>query len=752
MMSLIHILNNYHDPFPQLTGRGGLHFHPSRQIVGGMLRIEDNKKSIKDDVIDLAIDVLSHQSQPKNITDTSEDEELKKKLGEVEENIKMQVEDKDALPSPYLTLSEIKKIKKSEYNKLNKPELKMLCDKLKIDSNGTKPELISRITNRIEESQKKSPSELYEENIKGEKEIKEVEEGIDDELSVKEMKFIENKQLHTLEFRRRLVDLLKQYSTYVTAINRLLELFDPKKNPTTEAIEGIKKQIEGSKKHIPLIKKALKASIGKRQEFIKNNIEKSGEMAIKILKILVFKAKKLIEIAQEVLKVKEPNTEELTRQSKKILELFTDVAIDVIKGKKETKEKGKDEMQKKLKKRQEEKTEAEPEIQKEQEEQEKKVKIKKSQLATADLESELLQQQFEEQELKKKQEEGQLLSKFQHLKGEEPEKLYDKAIAYYNGHGTLGHYKGVMEKYLDTLKEKPETEYIEPVEYYELGSIYAGKKKPTKKELEAEEAEFKRLRELAKIEEAGSSPAQFAHDIKVWCDQRRLNDNTGRVNGDGKALEVYFTKNEFGIKTLKYVAQENSEIKNVDVKGTTNIPDCITKYGQLRDSCVFDLFNESCIFEIKYRAKNGDGYFSINYNDPKLKYIPLTATKIEGNDWFTPIWKKDPKGNFKIINVNCEYKPPIESPESPKVDCLVYKNNNFRDLYAIFLLEDGLYKYDISNDVTDDESEYKRGLKNILVKKVSEKTFTFLRTRYNRGKNYENKNEYQIPKSKFIKI
>lgn len=37
MKNLIHILNNYHDPFPHMQGRGGLQFHPSRRIIGGML-------------------------------------------------------------------------------------------------------------------------------------------------------------------------------------------------------------------------------------------------------------------------------------------------------------------------------------------------------------------------------------------------------------------------------------------------------------------------------------------------------------------------------------------------------------------------------------------------------------------------------------------------------------------------------------------------------------------------------------------
>ena len=37
MKNLIHILNNYHDPFPHIQGRGGLQFHPYRRIMGGML-------------------------------------------------------------------------------------------------------------------------------------------------------------------------------------------------------------------------------------------------------------------------------------------------------------------------------------------------------------------------------------------------------------------------------------------------------------------------------------------------------------------------------------------------------------------------------------------------------------------------------------------------------------------------------------------------------------------------------------------
>jgi hypothetical protein len=35
MMSMLHILNTHRNPFPHLKGQGGLHYHPSRNMIGG---------------------------------------------------------------------------------------------------------------------------------------------------------------------------------------------------------------------------------------------------------------------------------------------------------------------------------------------------------------------------------------------------------------------------------------------------------------------------------------------------------------------------------------------------------------------------------------------------------------------------------------------------------------------------------------------------------------------------------------------
>jgi hypothetical protein len=77
--------------------------------------------------------------------------------------------------------------------------------------------------------------------------------------------------------------------------------------------------------------------------------------------------------------------------------------------------------------------------------------------------------------------------------------------------------------------------------------------------------------------------------------------NMSRLGGDGKAFESFLTDTEEGQNLLHFIADDNSEILNTDKKGNTNIPDCMTIYGELRESFTYDLLCAFCIFEIKFR-------------------------------------------------------------------------------------------------------------------------------------------------------
>lgn len=76
MKNLIHILNNYHDPFPHIQGRGGLQFHPSRRIIGGMLGGAEETSIIPAETSETAITSTNH---PRFLND-SDDEDANEQI------------------------------------------------------------------------------------------------------------------------------------------------------------------------------------------------------------------------------------------------------------------------------------------------------------------------------------------------------------------------------------------------------------------------------------------------------------------------------------------------------------------------------------------------------------------------------------------------------------------------------------------------------------------------------------------------
>lgn len=143
-MSLIHILNNYHDPFPHLKGRGGLQFHPSRHIIGGALKNELAIKEVKD-----MLTQMESLPIPEHIDTT-----------DVEQSMKT-VEDTQLQPvsepeKKYLNDTEIKEIKLSQYK--NKSQLTSLCESMKLPTDGTNKDMIDRIKKRMEQANEKPKS------------------------------------------------------------------------------------------------------------------------------------------------------------------------------------------------------------------------------------------------------------------------------------------------------------------------------------------------------------------------------------------------------------------------------------------------------------------------------------------------------------------------------------------------------------------------------------------------------------------
>jgi hypothetical protein len=157
MMSLIHILNNYHDPFPHLKGRGGLQFHPSRRIIGGALSNQLAQQQVTD-----MIAQIKETELPEKIDYPDVDDYIEKI-----EN-KLQASEPEPEPEQYLTNEEIKDIKISKYN--NKDKLAKLAKSMKLPTDGTNNEIKERIKKRIEKANEK-PVEKEKPKKKEEKEV-----------------------------------------------------------------------------------------------------------------------------------------------------------------------------------------------------------------------------------------------------------------------------------------------------------------------------------------------------------------------------------------------------------------------------------------------------------------------------------------------------------------------------------------------------------------------------------------------------
>jgi hypothetical protein len=149
MMSLIHILNNYHDPFPHLKGRGGLQFHPSRRIIGGALSNQLAQQQITDMIAQIKETEFPEKLDYPNVDDYIEKIENK-----------LQASEPEPEPEQYLTNEEIKDNKISKYN--NKDKLEKLAKSMKLPIDGTNKEIKERIKERIEKANEKPVEKVVE--------------------------------------------------------------------------------------------------------------------------------------------------------------------------------------------------------------------------------------------------------------------------------------------------------------------------------------------------------------------------------------------------------------------------------------------------------------------------------------------------------------------------------------------------------------------------------------------------------------
>jgi hypothetical protein len=207
------------------------------------------------------------------------------------------------------------------------------------------------------------------------------------------------------------------------------------------------------------------------------------------------------------------------------------------------------------------------------------------------------------------------------------------------------------------------------------------------------------------------------------------------ITGDGKNFLYIITDSISEI----YPTDLSPNIADGIVVGKDSLGRPLT----LRQSCVIDAFNDVACFEFKARIKK-KGDESLSYKS--VSHIGLTTTKLSQNVSFKLLFSKE-GGKFKISNVEITDERNIIKGKF--VDQL-FTNDVSKDYYGIFMLKEGVYYYDILDDMTDDPKLFKDGIKNILVKNILG-TYQFQACNYNIEKGQMGL-EYQIPKEKFHPI
>ncbi len=254
-MSLIHILNNYHNPFPHLKGRGGLHFHPSRRIIGGMLGRGDR------DIVPISKGSLSLP------VETIE-------LKEEEEEI--------STPEPYedTTITQgdedIEFKKNGELyaiTKYNATKLQKACKIRGLSTEGTRQELWDRLDNFIKKpivkSDEKSKGKSKKE-IDTEKKAKEKEIELKKEYKLQDIGYSVNlqKKITALEI---IYTEMKKHKE-LTSVDKPIEMLNRDEKYLNEIESLNKSAIKGNHyvKTIPLINEYRKLI-----EKVRAKIEKS---------------------------------------------------------------------------------------------------------------------------------------------------------------------------------------------------------------------------------------------------------------------------------------------------------------------------------------------------------------------------------------------------------------------------------------------------------------------------------------------
>jgi hypothetical protein len=216
------------------------------------------------------------------------------------------------------------------------------------------------------------------------------------------------------------------------------------------------------------------------------------------------------------------------------------------------------------------------------------------------------------------------------------------------------------KKEAEQAKQAAEVEPVEPT----ISKAKAKKSKAAKKS--EEDKEFETIKNYA---------------------QDRIERINPDYTGNGKVLETFFT--ELGEPIIQYITRDRSKIHDNELND--RIPDEMVmydngEYGSLRKAVTIDLYNDNNAIEIKNYKQ-----YDKNKNDIEEPNIPLQLSKYEGTKYFIPLYLENGK-LYNIQLIRYDEKTNAEISRS----FILPNNPEGRNLFTVYRLADGLYKFDPS--------------------------------------------------------
>ena len=781
-MSLIHILNNYHDPFPHLIGRGGLHFHPSRRIIGGMLGRGDR------DIVPISKGALSLPKQQAS-EQAEEDEDIQLIQ---EETSSQQASEPDVI-------QDIVFKQNGDLYSLRDPRNNNLANACKIrglSSEGTRRELWERMDKFIKKLVEKHV-EKPKEKIKKKDEEKEAKELV--KAKANEKKVLDNLEENINVIKTKLKREKAEMNANLMSTSELKDIENLKKSVESRletAFKSLPDIVAKSNKLLDLIKKLEDIHAQKEEnmnlsddddedndesitKFVLDGYEpKLKELETKAINDQKFEKIDILNLQQVKDYLNEAKSITLIKgyEFPKYLNALEtllnqiDNINEILKNNK--KNKIKNEEDKKLK-----------EIEsKSKQVQENAERLKKEAVILENLrlakEAKRAKQQAIENE---KQRLVGIIDAFEKrfAKASDKDDKYETRLANAKDElqrtGKLDKYEGILQEYTlmkDTEKAEAEAEAEAKAEA-DAKAEAESKKISSKVDMNfiknfiahfnSKKTRNTKVKAYYDFYDSKDHPeGPNAETLKALVlkrdelldkfdkEQAIKNKNKAPTNAQvkksisdiglpqGMSFEVYMTNYENGRKIIRLITGSDSEatLTNNSPRIANGI---ICDNGRsLKDNCVIDGSNGDACLEFKARM-------NIKFLELKdTATIGLTTTKLGSNLSFNLMFDKV-GSKWKVKNVFIDDDRNIIDGKLIKT---LFDDNILRDYFAIYKFEDCIAYYDILDDMTDDIKVFNDGKKNIFVGKIGTH-YQFVKYKFKAQKGVFDTNEFPIPKTKF---